>query len=317
MRQNLRYRLLVTCLGLGCLIASLSAQTRLIFTPQWTPQSQFAGYYVAQAKGFYQAEGLEVEIVHPSPSYPALNRLYEGSSDVISLQLVQALTQIDLGYPLVNILQTSAQNSLMIVPRHDDILTPDDLKGKKVGIWRAGFGEVALMADADSAWHIRWIPFLHNINLYISGAIDATLAMTYNEYLQIRASGISPQKVFRLADMGYDIPEDGLYVTRERFLANRQAFEAFARASRKGWEWAAEHPEETLEIVMQEVKKLHVSTNRSHQKWMLEEILRLQLPRQGGKATFRLTPTQVDEASQMMVRHRRLSRQIAYDELCL
>lgn len=293
----------------------LSAQTRLVFTPQWTPQSQFAGYYAALELGFFQAEGLEVEIIHPSPSYPALNRLYEGSSDIISLQLVQALSQIDQGYPLVNILQTSARNSLMIVPRHDDIRQPADLKDKKVGIWKAGFGEVAMMANTDSAWNVRWIPFIHNINLYVSGAIDATLAMSYNEYLQIRASGVNPKHVFRLSDMGYDIPEDGLYVSRERFQANRKAFEAFARASKKGWEWVAEHREEALEIVMKQVKLHHVSTNRPHQKWMLDEILKLQTPRTGGKAPFSLTPRQVDEASGLLMRHRRLSRPIMYDEL--
>lgn len=316
MRKDLKHRFLVSCLWLCGMATMLSAQTRLVFTPQWTPQSQFAGYYAAMELGYYKAEGLDVEIVHPSPSYPALNRLYEGSSDVISLQLQQALAQIDQGYPLVNILQTSARNSLMIVPRHDDIRKPADLKDKKVGIWKAGFGEVALMANTDSAWNIRWIPFIHNINLYISGAIDATLAMSYNEYLQIRASGVNPKHVFRLADMGYDIPEDGLYVSRERFLANRKAFEAFARASRKGWEWVAEHREEALEIVMRLVAEHHVSTNRPHQKWMLDEILLLQTPRSGGKALFQLTPEQVDRTSALMMRHRRLSRPVSYEELC-
>ena len=57
------------------------AQTRrIVFSPQWTPQSQFAGYYVAQAKGFYKEVGLDIVIDHPSASNPALNRLREGSS---------------------------------------------------------------------------------------------------------------------------------------------------------------------------------------------------------------------------------------------
>ena len=49
---------------------ALQAQ-RIVFTPQWTPQSQFAGYYVAQEKGFYQEAGIEVIIKHPSASYSA------------------------------------------------------------------------------------------------------------------------------------------------------------------------------------------------------------------------------------------------------
>ena len=54
---------------------ALQAQ-RIVFTPQWTPQSQFAGYYVAQEIGFYQEAGVEVDFQHPSASYSAVNRLY-------------------------------------------------------------------------------------------------------------------------------------------------------------------------------------------------------------------------------------------------
>ena len=54
---------------------ALQAQ-RIVFTPQWTPQSQFAGYYVAQEMGFYQEAGVEVDFQHLSASYSAVNRLY-------------------------------------------------------------------------------------------------------------------------------------------------------------------------------------------------------------------------------------------------
>ena len=57
---------------------------RIVFTPQWTAQSQFAGYYVAQEKGFYKDAGVEVDFQHPSVSYSALYRLMEGSSDIIT-----------------------------------------------------------------------------------------------------------------------------------------------------------------------------------------------------------------------------------------
>jgi len=54
------------------------AQTQdetIVFTPQWTAQAQFAGYYVAEAKGFYRESGVKVRIEHPSPTYPAMSRL--------------------------------------------------------------------------------------------------------------------------------------------------------------------------------------------------------------------------------------------------
>ena len=47
----------------------------IVFTPQWTAQAQFAGYYVAEAKGFYRKAGVKVKIEHPSATQPAMSRL--------------------------------------------------------------------------------------------------------------------------------------------------------------------------------------------------------------------------------------------------
>lgn len=289
--------------------------TRLVFTPQWTPQSQFAGYYVAKAKGFYRDAGVNVDIVHPSASNPALNRLREGSSHVISLQLMQAIVKIDEGLPLINIMQTSQHNALLIVPRDNDIRTLQDLKDKKVGIWLAGFGDLARALDIKEKLGIHWIPFVNNINLFVSGAIDATLAMSYNEYLQILACGIRPGKVFYLSDLGYDIPEDGLYVTADYYRSHRRELNAFVEATKKGWEWAATHPDEALEIVMEEVRKHHVGTNRLIQKRMLETILKLQRSKPDIAPDFRLKSHQVEKATKILKESGFIHRNITFDEI--
>ena len=249
---------------------------RIVFTPQWTPQSQFAGYYVAQEKGFYKEAGVEVDFQHPSVSYSAANRLMEGSSDIITQQLVQAMILIDRGMPIVHILQTSQRNSLVLVSRTDTLRTLEDLKGKKVGIWKAGFGDLAYIMDTEKELDIEWVPYLESVNLFLSGAIDATLAMDYNEYQKIRVSGHEDKPVIRFSDTEYDYPEDGLYVSEDFYKLHPDKVKAFAEASRKGWEWAHEHPEETLDIVMKWVAKENVHTNRIHQKWMLEKILAME-----------------------------------------
>lgn len=288
---------------------------RLVFSPQWTPQSQFAGYYAALARGFYREEGLEVVINHPSASNSALNRLRQGISHVITLQLVQAICYTAEGFPLVNILQTSQRNSLMIVPRHDDIRTLDDLRGRKIGIWKAGFGELARILDNRKCLNVQWIPFINNVNLFVSGAIDATLAMSYNEYFQILACGIQPRHVFHLSDLGYDIPEDGLYVSADYYHRHRRELEAFARASRRGWQWVAEHRQEALDLVMELVRRHHVGTNRVQQKRMLEAVLQLQCPRGAAKPTFELHSAQVEQASNLLYENGYIGRKVTYQEI--
>lgn len=291
------------------------AQDKLVFTPQWSAQAQFAGYYVALEKGFYKQAGINVEIVHPSVTQSAISRIRNNESQATTLQLAQAMDIIDNGIPLVNILQTSMNNALVIVSRRNK--NPLTQKGAKVGIWNAGFGQIAICMSIKEGLEYQWIPFASNINLFVSGAIDATLAMSYNEYYQLVQSGFIPTKdnVYRFCDHGYNVQEDGVYMARDYYLKHREQARRFAAASKKGWEWAAAHPEETLDIVMRYVQKEHIATNRVLQQLMLKDILRLQVDRESKKREFRLRPDMVKQASKLMIEHMMLSREISYQEI--
>ncbi|MEG1693081.1 MAG: ABC transporter substrate-binding protein [Bacteroidales bacterium] len=289
-------------------------QQPLIFTPQWTPQSQFAGYYVALEKGFYKEAGINVIIQHPSSSNSAINKLTQGKSQAITLQLIQAMRYVAEGMPLVNILQTSQNNSLMLVA-HKHITCLDSLCGKKVGRWKVGFDELAHVLDKEKNLNIEWIPFLQNVNIFISKAIDATLVMSYNEYFQLLSSGVklSSNCVFRFSEIGYNIPEDGIYVTSSYYKTHKEQLHRFAEASRRGWEWAATHQKETLDIVMRLVKEYKVSTNRTVQQWMLKEILELQRKKPDGKATFTLNTKDFNKANDVLMRGGFITKEINYD----
>ena len=288
---------------------------KFIFTPQWTAQAQFAGYYVAKEKGFYRDAGLDVEIVHPSLTQSAMHRMQKNQSHATTLQLAQAIEIIDNGIPLVNILQTSMNNALVIVSRRDK--SPLEQPGMKVGTWNAGFGQLAVCMSRQENLNYEWIPVASNINLFIAGAIDATLAMSYNEYYQIVQTGmpLSKKSVYRFCDHGYNIQEDGVYMTREYYVKHKDQAARFAKASRKGWEWAAAHPKEALDIVMSYVKRYRIATNYPIQKLMLDEVLRLQVDRESKKREFRLRPDMVKKASSMMLRNKMISREVTYDEL--
>ena len=287
----------------------------MVFTPQWTAQAQFAGYYVAEAKGFYREAGVNVRIEHPSSTQPALSRLRKNQCQATTLQLCQAMEIVGDGIPLVNILQTSMNNAMVIVSaRGKDPLTQ---KGAKVGIWSVGFGQLAICMSIKDHLNYEWIRFAQNINLFMTGVLDATLAMSYNEYYQLVQAGmeISDKNVYRFCDHGYNVQEDGVYMTRDYFEKHRDQARKFAEASKKGWEWAAQHPDEALDIVMQYVDREHIATNRVMQRLMLKEILRLQVDRESKKREFRLRPDMVRQASQLMLENNMLSRQVTYEEL--
>ena len=308
-------RSLVLSLILALATVSVKGQERFVFTPQWTAQAQFAGYYVAQEKGFYKEAGLNVSIVHPSVTQSALARMRKGESHATTLQLCQAMEVVDDGIPLVNILQTSMNNGMVIVSRWgQDPLTQ---KGARVGVWSAGFGQLARCMSQKDNLNYDWIPFSTNITLFVTGAIDATLGMSYNEYYQIVQAGfpLTDKEVYRFCDHGYNVQEDGVYMTREYYNTHKDQAKRFAEASRKGWEWAATHREETLEIVMKYVKKDHIATNRVLQKLMLEETLRLQVDRESGKREFRLRPDMVKLASDLLVEYGMIHKPVSYEQL--
>ena len=222
---------------------------------------------------------------------------------------------IDVGIPLVNILQTSMNNAMVIVSAKDK--DPLSQKGARVGIWSVGFGQLAICMSIKDHLDYQWVRFAQNINLFVAGALDATLAMSYNEYYQLIQAGVvmTDKNVYRFCDHGYNVQEDGVYMRRDYYEKHQEQARRFAEASKKGWEWAAQHPDETLDIVMRYVDKNHIATNRVMQRLMLKEVLRLQVDRESKKREFRLRPDMVRLASQLMVENSMLSREVTYEEL--
>ena len=295
----------------------LRAQEPFIFTPQWTPQAQFAGYYVALEKGFYQEEGVNVKIVHPSASRSAMDRIRHEESQATTLQLAQALEIADSGIPLVNILQTSMNSATLIISRLGN--DPRSLRGAKVAGFRAGFGQLAQSFAALEKLDYQWVYTSSSsaVNLFISGAVDATLARSYDEYYKILQSGLvdPEQGIYRFEDGEYNIQQDGVWVTRDYYDSHRKQADAFARASRRGWEWAVSNPKMALDVVMRYVKRDRVASNRTLQWLMLREVLRLQLDHESGLREFRLRPDMVQKADEMLLLSGRTGRHVTWEEL--
>jgi NitT/TauT family transport system substrate-binding protein len=253
--------------------------SRLVFSPHWMPQAQFAGYYVALDQGFYAEKGLDVEIIHPSATVNALTFLEGGRADLISLFLVTALEAARKGVDLVNIAQLSQHSAIVFVSKTESgIESIEDFDGKKLGIWMSGFQEVpeALMAERNIK--PQWVPVMSTVNLFLLGGIDIMTVMWYNEYNQIYLSGVDHDELnsFFLSDYGYDIPEDGIYALRQTLGDRPDALSAFVEASLKGWEHARANREYAVDLVVDLMRKAHIPSNKAHQSWMLDKVLDMQ-----------------------------------------
>ena len=307
-RRRLSAIILALVLSLP-LFAQSKGESTIVFTPQWTAQAQFAGYYAALELGFYKEEGLDVVIEHPNASRSAIDRMRKNQSQITTLPLSQALFALDRGVKLVNLLQTSMNGSLMIVSRRG--VNPLKQKGAKVAGFRAGYDQLARAVAQELGLEYQWLETAGVLNLFIAGAVDASVAMSFNEYYQFLQTGI----VYRLSDHGYNIQEDGLYMTREEYDKNPERARKFARASQRGWEWVAYHPEEALEIVMKQVRRNHEATNPTLQRLMLEEVLDLMEGYESGEREYVLIEDMVNQAVALMLRAGIISKEHTIKDL--
>ena len=306
---------LFSLLCLLCISFLSGYAQKITFSPQWSAQSQFAGYYAALEKGFYDEAGLDVSIVHPSNSYTSINMLKDGTADFITCELIQAMMASDKGIRLVNLLQTTQHTTLVLISHEKDISKMSDLAGRKIGTWKVGFSEIPYIIDKEHKLGIEWVKFINPLNIYISGAIDATLGKSYNEGILFSMSGITPGSLLRFSEMGYDYPEDGLYVSEAFFKKNPDVCRKFAEASRKGWEWVRNNRKEAVDIVMKYVKEANVSTNIYVQKWMLEEVLEMQEDEKGEAPSYQLNANAFYWLNDVLLKHGYISKPVEYERL--
>lgn len=284
--------------------ASELVKVRLM--PLWSPQAQFAGYYMAREKGFYARHGLDVEILDGGPGRSPLQALINGEADFAVLWLATAMQQYDSGLKLINLAQIIQRSSLMLVTRKSSgIAVPSDLQGKRVGLWDSEFS-LPMLAFFDR-YHLRVarINQAYTVNLFLQGGIDAASAMWYNEYHTILNAGINPEElqVFALHEHGIAFPEDGLYTLEHNYRNNPARSQAFAQASLEGWRYAVDHPDETLEVILRIMRQARVPANRAHQRWMLERMRELIMPTDAAGAMGLLSPAGLQAAGTMLRNH--------------
>jgi NitT/TauT family transport system substrate-binding protein len=245
------------------------------FIPHWSPQAQFAGYYVAYEKGFYKNQGIILTLIPGGPTSSPMEYLSKNKATFGSLWLCSAIERRDQGLKLVNIAQLIQRSALMLVAKKSSgIKTLQDIDGKKVGLWRDEFQIQPRALFKKYNIKVKVIPQSFSVNLFLRDGVDLASAMWYNEYHTLLNSGLNPEELTPIFyfEHGLNFPEDGIYCLEESFKKDPQLARAFVKASLEGWLYAFSHTEETLDIVLKYMTLAKVPANRVHQKWMLARM---------------------------------------------
>lgn len=254
---------------------------KITFVPHWVPQAQFAGFYIAKDLGIYKKHGIDLTIITGGPKVSSASLLETGKVDFALLWLSNAIQLKANKFDLINIAQLLNRSALMLIAKKSSgIKTPEDMDGKKVGIWGGDFQIQPMAFFKKYNLSVNPITQGSSINLFFFDGIDVTSAMWYNEYHTILNSGFDPYELsaFFFSDYGLNFPEEGIYCSEEFYKANPEICKEFVTATLEGWKYAFEHPEEAINIMLKHIKEAKLPVNRAHQNWMLARMKDLIFP---------------------------------------
>jgi NitT/TauT family transport system substrate-binding protein len=276
--------------------ATPAAMTPVRLQLQWVTQAQFAGYYAALDQGFYEAEGLDVDILVGAVDIVPQTVVAAGNAEFGVAWLPKVLASIEQGADLVNIAQPFQRSGTLQVSWADsDITTPEDWRGKKVGTW--GFGnEHELFAamrkvgiDPENTADVEVIAQSFDMNGLLNRELDAAQAMIYNEYAQVlEATNPDTEQLYTPEDLsvismestGTAMLQDGIFARGEWLAEEGSADIAtrFLRATFQGWMWCRDNFDHCVQIVLDNGPTL----GAGHQAWQLNEINALIWPSPAG-----------------------------------
>jgi NitT/TauT family transport system substrate-binding protein len=267
-----------------------AAATKITLQLKWVTQAQFAGYYVAKAKGYYTKAGLDVNIKVGGPDIVPEQVVASSQAEFGLDWLPSLLASRDKGADLVNIAQVFTRSGMTEITWKDSgIDTIAKMRGKKVGNWLFG-NEFELFAalvkngmDPTKNKDVKIVQQPFTMDLFLQRKIDAASAMTYNELAQVlETKNAKTGGLYKLSDLnvikmqdaskgaGTAMLEDGIFVRGDwiKSAANQATAKKFLTASFKGWIYCRSHLKECTSIVLKNSPIL----GRGHQTWQMNEI---------------------------------------------
>jgi NitT/TauT family transport system substrate-binding protein len=272
-------------LAMGLTSTMALAKDAVTLQLKWVTQAQFAGYYVAKHKGFYDEVDLDVTIKPGGPDIAPPQVIAGGGADVIIDWMPSALASREKGVALVNIAQPFKRSGMMLTCRKDTgIKSPEDFKGKTLGVWFFGneypflswMSKLGLKTEG-GADGVTVLKQGFNVDPLLQKQADCVSTMTYNEYWQVIDAGIPEEElvVFKYEEQGVSTMEDGLYVVEDNLkdAAFVDKMARFVKASMKGWAWARDNSDAAADIVLE--NDTTGAQTEKHQRRMMGEINKL------------------------------------------
>lgn len=227
------------------------ARERISLQLKWTHAFQFAGYYAAQALGYYGEAGLDVDIRESHPGMDVVQQVVSGEADFGTGSSSLLLSRAS-GQPVVALAVIFQHSPYILMSRRDSpAQSIHDLLGKRIML-EPGSEELQflLAREGISSRHFIRQPHSFNVRDLAEGLTDAVATYTTSGPWLMRKLGI-PYQIHTPRSAGIDFYGDNLFTSEQQLRNHPERVRAFRAASLRGWEYAMAHPDEIIELILQ------------------------------------------------------------------
>ncbi len=249
------------------LISPAIAADKITLLLDWFVNPDHAPLIVAQEKGFFARQGLDVEIIAPANPNDPPKLVAAGKADLAVSYQPQHHLQVDQGLPLVRIatLVATPLNSLVVLA-DGGITSIADLKGKTIGYSVGGFETTLLKVMLKQAGLSLDDVTLVNVNFSLSPSllskkVDAVIGAFRNFELNQMAIEKHPGRAFFVEE--YGIPSyDELIIVANRNALKEKKLRRFVKALEQGVQFLINHPDESWQLFIKHHKELDDQLNK-------------------------------------------------------
>lgn len=248
---------------------------------QWWPTSQFLGVYVAEERGYYVDEQLDVSIMHGGPNIDPLRRLNDGDADIAfstadQVVLRDSQSMLDDGIQPIHALGTIFSRNLAVFMYHPDssINGPTDLMGKSVGVYPNFDTDHILRIMLEKLnldiQNVSIVPY-PQLGNWFDRRLDVFPAYLINEPVEAAFSNV-PYELLDPESLGIDFYSDTIVTTQQYLHSHEEAVLRFISATARGWDWAKANPDEAVNIMVE--RERAVILGRGGQREIDKEYLK-------------------------------------------
>ncbi len=279
---------------------------------KWIHQAQFAGYHTAEQKGFYEKEGIDVDIIPGGAESPSIQMVASGSEHFGVVGMGQLMEARAKGVPVVALATIYRKNPLIWFSVNPEIKNPQDFIGRKVGVTVGSNSDMLFKAMLKKVGvdlnKVETVPVKYDISILLTGNIDVYEGYIINQPLSAREHGFETY-IINPTEYGINFYGDTLFTTEKMIETNPDLVRRFVKSSLRGWEYAYNHPDEAVTYTLKYSDQL----TEEHEIGMMQASLELIKPDNKQIGTIEMSV--LEEMHELLVSNNILDKPIDLNEL--